>query len=126
MAFRVERTDSGTRISIKPDLERTRRIAKQRGYSDIQAEILAELTALNPIWIYTYNIKAVLNIADGYGVRLHHRSSRVVNIDIIYDPCSDTYRVEAYRVNGLDVEKIASYDYVYFPELEERISEVLR
>ena len=131
MAFRVEAkriSPDKTQITFKPDLEKTRRIAKQKGFTDIQAEILAELTALNPLWIYAYDIKAILNIANGYGVRLHHRSrGRIINIDIIYKPVSDAYEVKAYKItnNGLDEKQIANYQDVYFPELEERIKDIL-
>jgi hypothetical protein len=131
MAFKVETkriSPDKTQITFKPDLEKTRRIAKQKGFTDIQAEILAELTALNPLWIHAYDIKAILNIAEGYGVRLHHRSrGRIINIDIIYKPVPDAYEVKAYKItnNGLDEKLIANYQDVYFPELEERIKDIL-
>jgi len=130
MAFKKEFkriSPDKTQILLKPDLDKTRKIAKRKGYTDIQAEILAELTALNPLWIHAYDIEAILNIADGYGIRLHHRSHRIINIDIIYRPVPDAYEIKAYKItnHGLDAEEIANYEDVYFPELEERIKDIL-
>jgi len=131
MAFKTEikqvREDT-TQIIFKPDLEKTRKLAKSKGYTDIQAEILAQLTALNPLWLYAYDIDGVLNIADGYGVRLHHRSRKgIINIDIIYKPVPDVYQVKAYKLtnHGLNVEQIADFKDVFFMELEDTIKQIL-
>jgi succinate dehydrogenase flavin-adding protein (antitoxin of CptAB toxin-antitoxin module) len=68
----------------------------------------------------------MIMIADGYGVRLHHRSRRgTINIDIIYEPGADAYRIEAYRIVGLNVKQIARYENVYFMELEDVIAKIL-
>jgi hypothetical protein len=129
MSFKIDlkRVDRGRMlINVKPDVEGTREAALRRGYTEVQAEILAQLTALNPLWIHAYDIKKVLNIADGYGVRLHHRSCRgIINIDIIYEPGPDAYRIEAYRIVGLNAKQIARYEGVYFMELEDVISKIL-
>jgi hypothetical protein len=111
-------------IDLSRKLNEIRKVARKKGYTHIQAEILAQLTYLNPFWMHTYNIDAVLNIADGYGIRLHHKSkNKTINIDIIYQPDHDTYTIKAYRINSLKAEKVASC--VLFPELDQIIGEIL-
>ncbi|MHA1723105.1 MAG: hypothetical protein ACTSXW_08520 [Candidatus Baldrarchaeia archaeon] len=114
-------------IKVKPDLNAIREMAKSKGYSDIQAEILAQLYAFNPLWIHEYNVKAVLNIADGYGVRLHTRQNRrVINIDIVYSVGHDLYNVTAYEIKGVEAEEIAKHEMIYFFQLHDVIREILR
>ena len=114
---------------IKVDLDKVRSIAKQRGFTDIQAEILAQLYYLNPLWVYDYGVKQILGIAEGYGVRLHVRTSRVINIDIIYNATSDLYDVKAFLVsmskNEIDVEEIAEYSDVFFEDLDTVIKQII-
>jgi len=114
-------------IKLKPNLDLIRRTAKSKGYSDVQAEILAQLYALNPLWMYEYNVNAVLNIADGYGVRLHTRQNRrVINIDIVYSVGQDLYEVTAYEIKGVEAEEIAKHEMIYFFQLHDVIREILR
>jgi hypothetical protein len=116
-------------IVITVDLDKVRTIAKQKGFTDIQAEILAQLYYLNPLWIYDYNIKTVIGIAEGYGIRLHIRTSRVINIDIVYNEAKDLYDVKAFLVrigeNVFDVREIASYTDVFFDDLDTVIKQIL-
>jgi hypothetical protein len=130
--FRIEWrkvSNNEVELNFKPDLDETRRIAMERGLSEIQAEILAQLTYLNPLWIYAYDIKMILGIAEGYGVRLCHRSHKTINIDIIYNSGSDAYEVKAYKITRkglkLNEQEIVNYQDVYFPELEETIRRIL-
>jgi hypothetical protein len=129
MAFKIglkRIDDKRMEIRVEPDIEGTREAALKKGLTEVQAEILAQLTTLNPLWIYTYNIKAIMGINEGYGVRLHHRSSKgVVNVDITYEPGPDAYRIEAYRFRGIEAKKIAEYKDVYFMELEDVIAKIL-
>ena len=113
---------------IKANLDQVRQVAKQKGYTPIQAEILAQLYALNPLWRHLYNVEAILNIKDGYGVRLHTRhSDATVNIDIIYNPVPDLYTVEAYTIaNHIDTVKTYQAKDVYFDQLLTTIQEALK
>jgi hypothetical protein len=117
-------------IVITVDLDKVRTIAKQKGFTDIQAEILAQLYYLNPLWVYDYGVKQILGIAEGYGIRLHVRTSRVINIDIIYNAASDLYDVKAFLVrigeNVFDVREIASYTNIFFEDLDTVIKQILR
>ena len=116
-------------ISFRPDLNAIRETAKSKGYSDVQAEILTQLYALNPLWIYEYNVKAILNVADGYGVRLHIKHGRkVINIDIVYSVGQDLYEVVAHEVDAIKAEtkQIAKIEMVFFDQLHEVIRKILR
>jgi len=116
-------------IKFKPDLNAIRETAKSKGYSDVQAEILAQLYALNPLWMYEYNVKATLNIANGYGVRLHIKhGQKVINIDIVYNVGHDLYDITAYKVDGKKAtyERIAKYEMIFFDQLHDVIREILR
>ena len=116
-------------IVITVDLDKVREIARSKGFTDIQAEILAQLYYLNPLWIYDYNVKKIVGIAEGYGVRLHIRSNRVINIDIIYDEAKDLYDVKAFLVsmskNEINVKEIAEYSDVFLEDLDTVIKQIL-
>lgn len=116
-------------IVITVDLDKVRSIARSKGFTDIQAEILAQLYYLNPLWTYNYNVKKIVGIAEGYGIRLHIRSNRVINIDIIYNATSDLYDVKAFLVsmskNEIDVKEIAEYSDVFFEDLDTVIKQII-
>jgi len=129
MSFKTEfkRLDDRTQITIKMNPDAWRQEAKKKGYTDIQAEILAELNTLNPLFQFAYGVEAFLNIEEGYGVRLHTRNREIVNIDIIYKPIPDAYEIKAYRLtnHGLDVEEITHKTDVFFMDLDETIRQIL-
>jgi hypothetical protein len=118
---------------IKVDLDKVREIARSKGFTDIQAEILAQLYYLNPLWVYDYRVKQILGIAEGYGIRLHVRTSRVINIDIIidilYDEAKDLYDVKAFLVsmskNEINIKEIAEYSDVFFEDLDTVIKQII-
>jgi len=111
-----------------PPYEEIIKIAKSKGYTPIQAETLAQLYALNPLFRYAYGVEAILNIENGYGIRLHTRNGeKIINIDIIYRPVPDLYEIKAYRLtnHGLDIQQIADIKDVFFMDLKTYFKAIL-
>ena len=119
--------DSKTEITIKPKLGKIRQMLRRKGFSDVQAEIVVQLYALNPLFIHAYDVKAVMNIRRNgmEGVRLHIRLHRVTNIDILYDRGSDLYIVEGYTFKGVEPVRVRRYDMVFWDELDNVIRKIL-
>jgi hypothetical protein len=97
---------------------KARSIAKTCGLNDIQAEIIAQLTYLNPRWSYWYGITLIFPIANG--IRLYS-SKGGVEIDIIYNEALDFYFIKAYK----DGQVIKSYNEITWDQLEEIIKDIV-
>jgi hypothetical protein len=119
----VKRT--GTTPELKADLDKIREVAKRRGFTDIQAEILAQLYYLNPLWIHEYGVSKIVGAEGGNGIRLHIRKHKIVNIDIIYNEASDLYNVKAYEVIFKEVREVAVYEEIFFEDLDTIIRQIL-
>jgi len=97
------------------EVKKMRRLAMQHGFTVEQAEILAQLTHLNPNWLHEYGIMDIKSIANGHGLRL--RSIAGVTIEIIYDPVSDMYQIKVYETKTM--RKIAHYPEATWEEMGE-------
>jgi hypothetical protein len=120
---------------LRVDIDKIRKVARRRGFTDIQAEILAQLYYLNPLWIREYGVDGIVGTEGGYGIRLHIRNHKIVNIDIIYDEANDLYNVEAHQVifkegrdmrkSTVEVKEIAKYEGIFFEDLDAIIKQIL-
>ena len=100
---------------VMREVEKIRQIAIKHGFTVEQAEILAQLTYLNPNWLHEYGIMDVKSIANGHGIRL--KSIAGVTIDIVYEPVSDLYHIKIY--DSKSMKKIADYPETTWEEMGE-------
>jgi len=118
--------------TFKVDLDRLRASVKARNKNptEIQRTLLDQLNALNPWFVTVYNVRAILWLEWGNGIRLHTKHGRgAVNIDIVYNAGSDLYDVKAYHVDALKpdlCETIATHEGVNVIELDETINDILK
>ena len=122
------------KLVFRPSLEDVQKLVegilrKHPEYTEYQANIIGQLYVFNPFFIQEYNVKAILNIKDGYGIRLHTKQGKkTVNIDIIYVVGQDLYEVVAHEVDAVKTEtkQIAKIEMVFFDQLHEVIRKILR